>query len=67
MMLLRVCEHRHTEGRLSFTYVHQCHDIYVCTVTPCGVWKSQSALLKSERFVTERVFAVLADMQAGSH
>jgi len=65
MMLL--CEHRHTEGRLSCSYVHQCHHIYLCTVTRCGVWKAQGALLKSERFATECVFAMFADMQAGSH
>jgi len=62
-----LCEHRNSEGRLSFSYVQQCHLIYVCTVTPCGVWKAQGALLKSKRFVTECVFAMMADMQADSH
>jgi hypothetical protein len=49
------------------TYVHQCHHIYICTVKPCGVWKAHGSMLNSERFVTECVFAVLADMPAGSH
>ena len=54
-------------GRLYFSYVQQCHHIYVCTVTPCGVWKAQGALLNSERCVAECVFAVLANMHAGSY
>ena len=56
MMLL--CEHRNSEGRLSFSYIHRCHHIYVCTVTPCGVLNAQGALLKSERWVTEYIFEV---------
>jgi hypothetical protein len=30
-------KHRHTEGSMSLSYVHQCPEIYVCTVTPFGV------------------------------